>query len=483
VANDLPIRTRLLDSLRIAALIGTIACAGEPSLRIETTALPASPAGYAFREPSVAADPNHPDDVVVTAAAYDSVRSATHALGQTPWHFNPVWMSANGGRSWSEGQNVVASARREESQAYWWGDAWIAMGVDGRAITSFAYAYADSDTKRNRGLGLAWQAERGTPFANFTTVPAPGGPLHVTNVVVDRWETSAYRGRTYATASVEAWDSSGASGGGTLVITHSDTTVSHFTVPKEIPGTRAVRALVSARMAIRPDGRLFVFYSQPSLAAVQYVTSSDGGATFATPQTLYMGPPSRGPGDSFCKTHPTVTTCTGTWELHWPQVAVGETGKNRGVLLATWMESHLEGDRPRAEVFVSTSKDGEQWSRPAKLDGSLQPSEVLDFASPAVTEDGLWVLAYRADSARTQVVLYRSTDEGKSWQRVAVLAERRFSSRRVMTGLGADGGEFQPGDYVGLAAAGSRLYAAFMFPVDDDYKGPGRIFVSRIETH
>jgi hypothetical protein len=97
---------------------------------------------------------------------------------------------------------------------------------------------------------------------------------------------------------------------------------------------------------------------------------------------------------------------------------------------------------------------------------------VLSHPAAAATAGSLWVLLYRTETSpsRVSVVLYRSTDEGNSWKEDQVIASRKLAEGPPSA--------FSPGDYVGLAAANGRMYAAYVLPGEDHIGAKPQLYVT-----
>jgi hypothetical protein len=224
---------------------------------------------------------------------------------------------------------------------------------------------------------------------------------------------------------------------------------------------------VWAQVAVRPCGKVDVLYSQTSenpsgnpSTILYHRTSEDGGLTF-------------GPG--------VMVVPLEDWQwCDQPSLTVTPSGG----LFACWVQSSAVNP---ARVHGSVFDEATGWSPPVALETGLAGRTELAYPAVAASEAGLFVLAYKADEDRTSVVLYRSMDGGLSFQPYKILGERNFgadafcASARNASDAGCRfnqlEGDFQPGDYIGLAAQGRRIAAAFVLTRDHDPVGFANTYV------
>lgn len=195
------------------------------------------------------------------------------------------------------------------------------------------------------------------------------------------------------------------------------------------------------QLAVRADGTLDAVWRAAEANRIVHASSRDGGATFSKPEPI-SADRERGAGQ-------------------FPSL----TGAADGRLLAAW--GH------RGEVFSAVWSSG-KWSAAQPLAKKLPDGDRLTHPAVAATASALWVLAYRHERtpARVRVVLYRSTDHGAGWEEYSTLATREPTGGK---------GVMSPGDYIGLTAAGNRVYAAYVLPGEGG-DGPGpRLYVSSLD--
>jgi hypothetical protein len=116
-----------------------------------------------------------------------------------------------------------------------------------------------------------------------------------------------------------------------------------------------------------------------------------------------------------------------------------------------------------------------RWSPPCPVAGNLSAGS-LSHQAVAATADALWVLAYRTEGKpeRVSVVLYRSDDHGKKWEQHQILAAREFPNGEAR--------RFNPGDYVGLASANNKIYAAYVLPSEGRDGVERQLYVSALQV-
>ena len=141
--------------------------------------------------------------------------------------------------------------------------------------------------------------------------------------------------------------------------------------------------------------------------------------------------------------------------------------------MACWSEV---SDTVRLRINCATKRDNATpWSRPVGVDQNIAATGIVGLPAVAANDQGLWVAGFRSDK-KTEVVLYRSTDRGATFQQYSVLASRNFGADSICIGVVADEKcrfttvehKFTPGDYMGLSATGNRVAAAFTFPLGND---------------
>jgi hypothetical protein len=160
-----------------------------------------------------------------------------------------------------------------------------------------------------------------------------------------------------------------------------------------------------------------------------------------------------------------------------------------GRMLLVWGQgSELPADpvaQVRHRLVAVTSGDGAAWSEPYLVCPDIPASTLMGF--PAVASGGgrWWTLAYLATEGRTDVVLLRGDRAGTSFTVARTLASRPLGADDVYFHAGYLAAHCSDvanlGDYMGLAAEGSRVAAAFVLPETDDPLSTPTLYVNVIE--
>jgi hypothetical protein len=462
---------------------------------VETTRLP-DVTPFRHFEPSIAADPDRPDRVLLASTRRQEQPFRTEVDAR---------FSGDGGRTWNEPEPVLRHGY--DRLAHGGGDPVALAGLDGRfhVATLLEVLPAEPGGRRRSGIGLGtwervgadsaaggaarlrWLAEvamyRGTerPEAGEPAATA-GRQGHMVDVLrapartggtgADKQWLAVDRSRGPRRGTVFAvWDEVTDRGIGRAMFGFSNDSGRTFRAwpLRVVPAQRGSRFF---QIVVRPDGVIDLFWVNYARAAVTRIFSRDGGISWSEPEAVSALAP--------------VTLPNGAFYFDQLSAVAGPDGSLAvcGVAVPAWKATLPGAESPPGRAYCATSRDGRRWRSPMLIDrpaDSIGMNDSTRTVLPAVaaTPGALWVTAYRLTADSTRVVLYRSRDAGASWAEVATLAARGFGRGGVRS-LGA-AGVFDPGDYQGLAAAGSRLYAAFVLPAGDDPAGPVGLYVSRIE--
>ncbi|HEY7329794.1 MAG TPA: sialidase family protein [Gemmataceae bacterium] len=196
------------------------------------------------------------------------------------------------------------------------------------------------------------------------------------------------------------------------------------------------------QLAVRPDGTLDAVWRMSPTNQLVHASSQDGAKTFSKPMPISDA------DDGVQGRSPSLTATPD------------------GNLFVAWVNK----GRVCYSVFVSG-----RWLPPQRVADDPSEGSRLSHPAAAATRDALWMLVYRRenDPARVQVVLYRSPDRGKSWKEHRIIARREFRDGRAS--------RFSPGDYIGLAAAKGRVYAAYILPGDNQERPAPQLYVSIVD--
>jgi len=421
---------------------------GPPSM---TFALPAPGQTEPAFEPHLSIDRSNPDRILI--AAHYGV--GYNRGGERIW----TWHSSDGGRSWTGADMPLPSATASLAA-----DAVTGFDANGRGYLTFLFA--DTAGRRFAGGAALAVTAAGTLDPGPARVIAKGGlgeggAIDKGWLAIDRKPTSPLYGAVYLSWHRMVPDFDRGTVSATFWIARSQDGGRTFSEPGL--GAKAF----SGQIAVRSSGTLDAIYAPEGQPLILHVASDDGGQTFSPPDTVARlaagsdGSPAPGALD------------------------VPHLMTYRDSLLACW-SSARGADSTRYEAHCSTSADGVRWEAPVATIPDLGPSQSFGFPITAASRSGWWLLGYLGDSSVTRVMLYRSTDGGRTWKEFRELARRALGTDRLCLAAGAPcrkaplGTVFFPGDYFGLDAADDRVAAAYVLPVDDRPDGLATVYVSLV---
>jgi len=379
--------------------------------------------GY-FNEPSIAANPANPQQLV---AAYQV-------------HTSVVW-SQDGGNTWKKAEGTASRDYKVS------GDVSITYDAKGSALVAYlafdklgTRDYWAHNATRNglfvrRSLdgGKTWEAQERPVLAHITEpgIPFEDKPYIFADLTHGPHAGNIYIGWTEFTLTKTLVLFSRSTDGGATWSKPTEIST-HEGLPRDDNG--AVEGFTGT---VGPDGTVYAAWADGDNIA--FASSRDGGETFAASHNIVATAPLYFPVAG-------IERCNG-----FPQIAIDPRGS--GVLYLTWSDYH-NGD---VNVFASTSADrGESWSAAVRVnsnplhDGTDQFMQWLavDPLSGAAN-----VIFYdRRDDPQnkaTTVTLARSTDGGKSFANYA------------WTNSGFEGKDDFIGDYIGIAAYGGRVWGVW----------------------
>jgi hypothetical protein len=454
--------TALHRALLLATSAWALACAGSADdATPRTTVLPPAAGGEAF-EPTLAMDPANPDRMI--AAAMYGVPFGRG--GANIW----VWRSTDGGRTWADGRLEPPRFPDLTVQPTFAADVIAGFTSDGDAVLgSMSDAPPLGGTFLTRVAGDSLAASSVGVYRNAIDSAAGRRVLHDKPwLVVDHGDESPRRGTVYISVS-GITTGLGAAGpgvewsllGSNLMVARSQDGGRTVSTPVVVADTSAF----GGYLAVDRAGHLHVAYMRIKTRdgagdAVFYRRSTDGGVTFEPPVT--------------------VAEMKADTLLELPALAA----RPNGDLLACWGQG-LRTDERVNQVRCAAKPAGGQWGEPRPLEPALPPGTVPAWPAMVGTERGWYLLLYLADTARTQVALFRSAD-GASFSPVRTLA--------TAEGLGLDrfclnpstpcrrtrSDGFSVGDYVTLTAARGRLAAAYVLPRPGETPGGAAVFVTTL---
>ncbi len=313
----------------------------------------------------------------------------------------------------------------------------VAAGLLGRPVSG--------NEEEARGGGIALSV--GDPQSGELGVPQrisslPDRHADKTWLTIDNSPTSPHRGNVYA-----VWSESGTGGPTTIAMTTAR--VGGAINTTGVPVVVQYAGSYWPSVATRPTGRVDLVWFDTKNQVIQHRRSDDGGQSFTAIAN--------------------ITTERHGVKVDSPAVAVAPDG----TVMACWTEST---DSTALRTKCSTTRGDEGWSVAVDVDTTLSGRGMVGQPAIAAGATGFWVLAYRTDQ-RTDVVLYRSTDGGKTFAPYRLLGSRSFGVDQVCMGLAHDTPcRYDPlqrkfaggGDYIGLSTAGNRVAAAFGLTLGND---------------
>jgi len=428
--------------------VGLGACRAEPAPgpAVRSFVLPAPELSEPAFEPHLAIDPANPDRIVV--AAHYGI--GYNRGGRRIW----TWRTSDGGRTW-----IGADQPLPNEEAALAADAVVAFGTDGTAYLSFLFA--DTTGKSFDG-GDAWATmapdEQGFGPAHTVVrggLNLVGAAVDKDWLAVDRGPASPLRGTAYLSWHLNKPDLTRGTAESTFWLASTRDDGQTFSEPVKVANA------FSGQIAVRSDGTVDVIFGSRQSNRILHAQSTDGGRSFETPDTV-------------------VSLAAGRFDV--PTLVAGPAD----TLFVCWSET-VAADSLRYDVRCSRSPDGHRWDPPTPLILDLPTSSSVGFPAAVATPDGLWVMAYRADTDTTRVILYLSGDGGRSFTPSRELATRPFGAAAFCPAAGApcrkapEGRYFFGGDYFGLGAAPGRLAAAYVLPDGDTEDGRPSVYVSVID--
>jgi len=450
MAHALPARVGLF-------LLALPACRPSDEPRIRTFGLADPEDTVSAFEPFVAIDATAPDRIVVGA----QYGAGYNRGGMRIW----TWATRDGGNTWS-GARVIPKAFPRAGQALA-ADLTMAIGPDGTVYHLSLTSDSAPTGLMTAAAALASSRDGGHSFeprAVFGQVeqPEPGVMVFTDKswMAVDRGPASAGRGNLYF-----GWSRNRVDFKDTSV-----TTSPAFAVSRDSGRTLdSVLALskqgFGVTIAVRTDGAVDAAWYDlgpggSEGARVLHASSRDQGRTFGAPEV--------------------VTDLTDTTQsIELPQITVGRGNR----LLLCWTQGPREPG-VHVDVWCSTRPATGPWEPAQPVLSDPGRGTVFAFPAAAATEDAFWLLAYAADTT-LGVELHRSAD-GHHFTRVATLASAAVTKKGFCPRPGLpcrkDATVFFPGDYVGLAAAGRRVVAAYAMPRQPGAAGASTTMVSVLDS-
>lgn len=426
--------------------------------------------------PQISIDPNNLDHLIAVAMYGNRFAHRSDHLHR--------WRSMDGGKTWS-GARLPMAAYVGQTAAYGatsiGGDGteyYIALATPSTMIDDLAALHLgkmageimgmillgdQKETPEQNTVGVISAVQGDSVSGEFNAPVIIRSPKFVTPespwIAADASKTSPHQGNVYA-----AWMSYGEN---TKNGFRSDGAASYIAVSNDKGRTYSAPVKIGdddflISVSTRPDGTVDLMLPSMTAATVLHRFSRDGGKTFSKAQ-LVSGPSS----PNTLRGYPSMAT------------------KADGSLLACWTEGGVE---TLTRVKCASEQSG-KWSNPTDLVPNIAKSAEMGLPSVAANDAGLWVLAYKSDT-KTEVILYRSIDNGTTFQPYRVLGTRNFgkdemclaSASDLECRLSAISRQFIPGEHVSLTATGRRVAAAFVLPRSHDPLGFANTYVRVIDA-
>jgi hypothetical protein len=429
-------RTHIFPELRLIALLTCPALAyaqaplpPAPHRRVITISQP----GVRGNEPSIAVNPNNPQQLVAAFQPATVVYSADGGKTFSTADLPPVEGWRSGGDVSitfdSKGHAYLSTLHFEKlgSVSYW------AHGAGKNGIF----------VRRSLDGGKTWE-KSATPVKLY----AGGDPNEshmedMPRIFADTNPRSPYAGNLYVAWIEWQLDQS------VMLFARSTDGGQNFSQPKRISTHAGLPrddngGLVGFVGVVASDGSIYAVWNDGS--TITFTQSHDGGQTFAPSRAVVqVAPPYFGGAGGI----PGVSRVMG-----FPQIGVDSPPGRKPTLYVAWSD-YRNGD---VDVFCASSKNnGRSWSQPVRVNSDPIHDGIDQFfqwlAVDPVTGN-VYVQFYDRrddpDNRRTGFTLARSTDGGKSFVNYA-WAENTFESQ-------------QPaflGDYTWLTAFDGKVYGAW----------------------
>ena len=381
--------------------------------------------GY-FTEPSIAVDPNHPDDIV--AAYQDNAHIA---------------YSTDAGKTWTA-EDVESKKYRVS------GDVSVTYDNQGHAFICYiafdklgTFNYWGHNANRNgiyirRSMdgGKDWESD---DIAVSAQPQQPGIPFEDKPYMISDTSHGPYAGNLYV--GWTRWTLTNSE----LLFVRSTDDGKTWSKPIEIDNGPGLPrddngALEGFAAVVGPDGTIYAIWGDGK--DIVLTASHDGGQTFSRTRNIIETAPIMFGVDAVARAN------------GFPQISIDPRGGSEGgALYVTWSD-YRNGD---VDVFCSASQDhGASWSTAVRVNSDpLHDGDDQFFQWMAVdpTDGSVNVVFYdrRGDpeNRKEAVTLARSTDGGKTFQNYAWNPDA-FDAQSVFMG-----------DYTGITAFNGRVYGVW----------------------
>jgi len=397
--------------------------------------------GFAQHEPSLAVNPTNPDVVVIANKDYRE------------GNIKRVWIevSRDGGQTWPTQLHMPGLPQDVLTES----DPVVVARDDGRF-------YVVCLTTGNHGIFITWSDDNGLTWQPSVAVTQRQRDIQDKPwFAIDNNPRSPFYRRIYL-----AW----APGG--IVASYSTDGGSTWSQPQHIQQGR--EEIEYPYPIVAANGDVFLVHMAgwdlrwPEAGTIKYVKSTDGGVTWGPPVTIataYQPPTPPRLGDD--------------WRF-FSIIAAAADPTNSNRLYVAWTDHRNYATNGMEVLYTASTDAGATWRPPARL--SHDPTGVVrDHITPVLDVDSagrihaLW-LDRRMDPANRlfQAWYTSSTDGGATWEadsRVSDAPGRGFDFNVGLPPLSGNAA----GDYWGLDAVGSHVYAAWT----DTRNGEQDIYTAR----
>jgi len=385
---------------------------------IEVTPVPGP-----FSEPSIAVDPNNPQQLV---AAYQV--NATVAY------------SRDAGKRWTIADGTAATDYRRS------GDVSVTYDNQGHAFLCFiafdklgtTNYWAHNATRngifvrRSPDGGKTWDKDASVVIAHPTepNIPFEDKPYIVADTTHSKYAGNLYVGWTEFTLTKSR-----------MLLARSADGGKSWSAPIEISTKEGLPrddngAVEGFTGAVGSDGTLYVVWCD--ISGIVFAASHDGGQTFTPSRTIVKTGPSYFDPEQVFRGN------------GFPEIGIDPRNNQ---LFVSWSD-YNNGD---IDVFVASSKDrGKRWSDPVRVNNDALHNGYDQFFQWLAVDavDGSVNLVFcdrRADPANRSyyMVLARSTDSGESFKNYSWSIKPSDPSEVFM------------GDYMGIAANAGKVYGVW----------------------